>query len=137
MTGFYCVCSLCDCVLQCFILQIVHCNKQRRHMKLEISWNNYHGILRLHQRNIREFCFLEMLGTLYQFLCFCFYHWPAMITSRLNHQNRSTNCTNHIFQKASTEGGGTCPSHTNICSNNNLQEIRPSLPRGKTHFFQP
>ena len=28
------------------------------------SHNNYHGIVRLHQGKVREFCFLEMLGTL-------------------------------------------------------------------------
>ncbi len=28
------------------------------------SHNNNHGILRLHQGKVREFCFLEILGTL-------------------------------------------------------------------------
>ena len=49
--------------LSCFIMQIVHCNNIEN-VKLEMSWNNYHGILRLQQGKIKEFCFLEMLGTL-------------------------------------------------------------------------
>ena len=42
----------------------VLCNSIKDCLKLEISPNNYPGILKIHLGNIRAFCLLEMVGTL-------------------------------------------------------------------------
>ena len=84
-----------------------------------ISRNNYPGILKIHERNIGEFCFLEMLGTnLYSTKCktggesaldnqwrlalrthVCFYiaQYPVRWTiQRTSHHGRLVHCDTNL-----------------------------------------
>ena len=52
-----------------FTATAVLCSSIKVCLQPEISRNNYPGILKIHQGNIKDLCLLEMLGTLLQYMC--------------------------------------------------------------------
>ena len=105
--------------------------QHRRHVKLEMSRNNYHEILRLHQGKIREFCFLELLGTLsiMSSTCGCIYnvHESFMATNILQYIfTRVGNITQAllIYRKCTLTGT------TRLCSH----KVK-LLEKGEWHFL--